>query len=173
MISTENFKDFKIFIDTSRFTNNTANHGSRDLGGWLRVARSHTEISLSLTELLHRGTNIAFWARIVHRPYRQKWTVHKLPWFEMSEIRLQSALWLAVHFPISKAWQAEGSQLCSFAVFVYSTAFSEAENHKGIPAWVRSGKDNLSEEGYIGKTSWISQCSLFYVTYRETTTRWR
>ena len=28
--------------------------------GWPRIARSHTEISLSLSELLHRGTNIAF-----------------------------------------------------------------------------------------------------------------
>ena len=27
--------------------------------GWPRIARSHTEISLSLSELLHRGTNIA------------------------------------------------------------------------------------------------------------------
>ena len=25
--------------------------------GWPRIARSHTEISLSLSELLHRGTN--------------------------------------------------------------------------------------------------------------------
>ena len=28
--------------------------------GWPRIARSHTEISLSLSELLHRGTNLAF-----------------------------------------------------------------------------------------------------------------
>ena len=27
--------------------------------GWPRIARSHTEISLSLSELLHRGTNLA------------------------------------------------------------------------------------------------------------------
>ena len=27
--------------------------------GWPCIARSHTEISLSLSELLHRGTNIA------------------------------------------------------------------------------------------------------------------
>ena len=28
--------------------------------GWPRIARSHTEISLSLSELLHRGTNLAY-----------------------------------------------------------------------------------------------------------------
>ena len=28
--------------------------------GWPRIARSHTEISLSLSERLHRGTDIAF-----------------------------------------------------------------------------------------------------------------
>ena len=27
--------------------------------GWPRIARSHTEISLSLSELLHRDTNLA------------------------------------------------------------------------------------------------------------------
>jgi hypothetical protein len=32
-------------------------------------------------------------------------------------------------------------------VFVHSTAFSEAGDHKGDPASVRSGKDSLSEEG--------------------------
>ena len=32
-------------------------------------------------------------------------------------------------------------------MFVHSTAFSEAGDHKGDPASVRSGKDNLSEEG--------------------------
>ena len=28
--------------------------------GWPCIARSHTEISLSLSELLHRGTNLAY-----------------------------------------------------------------------------------------------------------------